>query len=83
MKIFLIIYLLGVLFSIYTFFKKFLLQQETITLMEILSAFIWSIFSWGMCFVLYIDNVVVFTDKVGARLDKIGDTVVWKKKGKK
>jgi hypothetical protein len=82
MKVWLIIYLLGVLFSIYTFFKRFLLHQETITLMEILSTFVWSFFSWGMVFVLYIDEVVVFTDKVGARLDKIGSTVIWKK-GKK
>lgn len=83
MKILLIIYLLGVIFSFCKSIQKMMSFENEITILDLFYTLIWSLFSWGFCVVLYIDEITIFFDKVEANLNKFNRIVIWKKKGKK
>jgi hypothetical protein len=82
MKIWLIIYLSGVIFSFFKSIQKMMSFENEITILDLIYTFIWSLFSWGFCVVLYIDEITTFADKVEVYLQKLGKVVVWRK-GKK
>lgn len=80
MYIWLTIYLLGVILSIYRTVTQMTKLQTSIRVIDVIYTLIWSLFSWGTCFVLYIDEIGTFTDKINSLGNKIGGKVIWRRK---
>ena len=83
MKVWLSIYVLGVLFSFFKTIQKMKSFENEITLLDLFYTLIWSLLSWGFCVVLYIDEITAFANKIEAELQKLSKVVVWKKGIKK
>jgi hypothetical protein len=87
MKIFLIIYLTGVIFSIYKSIQRMMSYENEIIVLDLLQIFTWSLISWVMLFVFYYDQIgnfltglldfLVFLETKVTKIEKI---VVWRKK---
>ena len=72
-----------IFFSFYKSIKRIMSFDNEITILDLFYTLIWSLFSWGFCIVLYIDEITTFADKVEAELQKLSKIVVWKKGVKK
>ena len=87
MKIWLIIYLLGILFSFFKSIQKMMSFENEITVLDLLQICTWSLISWVMLFVFYYDQIgdflsglldfIVFLETKVTRIEKI---VIWRKK---